>query len=332
MYKGKKEPTDGKVSHTFCCFLWTVSCRMAHENGYIITAMDWRGMSIFDLPMVVKVLLSKPHLFQAVRDNLIQAYANKFALQHFSQNSLLSMEWLSFRLEADSTTNPIPTFQGRPPVFVFYGISLGGILGAGYMALSGPTGLIARGILNGGGTPFALIMTRSLDFTIFDFLLLLNFYNNRHVRIVMSLLQMAWDSVEGSGVLAPPITEPFPPTLIQAGLGDPIVPSMAAESLARAFHAAILSKNPIQPYGISISVNGTSTVVIAELLYEKEYQSFPTNNVYAKRNDVHDCLPQDEQMIAQIAEYINTGRLVDPCIADGCRRASAHCLLPRFPL
>jgi hypothetical protein len=305
---------------------------MAHDNGYIITAMDWRGMSIFDLPMVIQVLLSKPHLFQAVRDNLIQGYASKLALQHFSRNGMLSMKWLSFQSDVDSTTNPIPTHRGRPPVFVFYGISMGGILGAGYMALSGPTGLIARGILNGGGTPFAFIMTRSLDFAIFDFLLLLTFYNNRHVRIVMSLLQMAWDSVEGSGFLAPPFLEPFPPALIQAGLGDPVVPTMAAESLARAFHAAILPKNPIQPYGVPIassSLNGTNAI-LTELLYERENQSLPANNVFAKSNDVHDCLPQDVKMIDQIAEFINSGRIVDPCISDGCRRTSAHCSLPYF--
>ena len=24
---------------------------MANENGYILTAMDWRGMSVYDLPI-----------------------------------------------------------------------------------------------------------------------------------------------------------------------------------------------------------------------------------------------------------------------------------------
>jgi len=49
------------------------------------------------------------------------------------------------------------------PVF-FHGISLGAILGAGYVR-SSP--YISRGILNVGGSPFALILTRSSDFTAF---------------------------------------------------------------------------------------------------------------------------------------------------------------------
>ena len=62
-----------------------------------------------DLPVVIKTLIGTPRLFQAVRDNLIQGYANKFALQHFYQN-MLGMRWLEFE------GIRLPTFQGRPPV------------------------------------------------------------------------------------------------------------------------------------------------------------------------------------------------------------------------
>ena len=46
--------------------------RMAEDHGYIITAMDWRGMSNFDMPIVMKTLISAPKLFAATRDNVIQ--------------------------------------------------------------------------------------------------------------------------------------------------------------------------------------------------------------------------------------------------------------------
>jgi len=90
-------------------------------------AMDWRGMTIFDMPVVVKTLIGNPNLFQAVRDNLIQGFSDKLALQHFSQNGML--EWL----KADGRA--IVTKNDERPTSVFYGISQGGILGGGYMAL-----------------------------------------------------------------------------------------------------------------------------------------------------------------------------------------------------
>jgi hypothetical protein len=59
---------------------------------------------------------------------------------------------------------PTPTLDEKPPVNIFYGNSQGGILGAGYTALSGTTGLIDRGVLGVPGTPSVVIMSRSLEF------------------------------------------------------------------------------------------------------------------------------------------------------------------------
>jgi hypothetical protein len=121
---------------------------MAQKEGFIITAMDWRGMSTFDLLMVVKVLISTPRQFQAVRDNLIQGYACKYALQHFSRHAMLSMEWFRFDDSSDNRdlSRSLQALAHAKPSYVFYGISQGGILGAGYTALSGVTRLIDRAV------------------------------------------------------------------------------------------------------------------------------------------------------------------------------------------
>ena len=293
---------------------------MANDNGYIIMAMDWRGMSLFDMPVVIKTLIGSPNLFQAVRDNLIQGFSDKLALQHFSQNGML--EWLK------TDGRAIVTESDERPASVFYGISQGGILGGGYMALSGATGLIDRGVLGSPGTPFTSILTRSLLFTGYDTLLLFNFYNNRHVRIILSLIQMGWDSVESCGLLAPPVSEPLPRILLQTGLGDSIVPSIACEAMARAMNASTLPQNPRSIFGIPTAAPGNQTslgpkVTLSELLYENEYQSLPSDNTLPPANSVHWCVRWDEKMIGQIEEFVNTGTVIDPCETDGCRRSSS---------
>jgi hypothetical protein len=282
-------------------------------------------MSVFDLLVVAKVLLSRPRLFQAVRDNLIQGYANKFALLHFSQNGMLSMDWFRFEVSPTDNAKLVPTLNNEAPVPVFYGISQGGILGAGYVGLSGATGLLDRAILGVPGTPFALVMTRSLDFVGYDLLLLLNFYDNRHVRELLALVQMAWDSVEGSGVLAPPIREPIPRILLQAGLGDAVVPSIAAEALARGLNASVLPNNPRSIYNVPVvdasgKSNDGPSAVLTELLYEKEYASLPVDDTRMKGNSVHVCVRRDPALIRQISEFINSGQVLDVCATDGCRR------------
>jgi hypothetical protein len=299
--------------------------KMAHDNGYIMMAMDWRGMSLYDVPVVLKTLTGSPDLFQAVRDNLIQGFVNKICLQHFSQNGMLDLEEFRFGVR------PLPTLNRVPPTSIFYGISQGGILGAGYMSAIGKTNLVERGILGVPGTPFALVMSRSLDFVGYDQLLLLNFYNNRHVRIMLTLIQMAWDSTEASGHLARPVNEPFPRLLLQAGLGDSVVPTSAAESLARALGAYTLPKNPREIFGVTPALAATNEtylgpqVTLTELLYEQEYNSLPMDDKFGRKNSVHICVRRDNQAIRQIEEFINTGRVIDICVDDECRRTSAVC-------
>ena len=306
--------------------------RMANSNGYIITAMDWRGMSSFDLLMVIKVLMSTPRTFEAVRDNLIQGYASKLALQHFTRHGLLDSDWAQFKTGSNQN-HPVPIYQGSQPASIFYGISQGGILGAGYSALSGPTKLIDRAILGVPGTPFALILTRSLDFNGYDAILLLNFYNNRHVRILLSLVQMAWDPVEGSGLLAPPLTEPVPTMLLQAGLGDVEVPTIACEALARGLGASTLPNSPRKIFEIPVAdskdlllgASESSPAVLTELLYVHEYAELPLGDRKRHINAVHLCVRQDPQLIRQITKFVNDAEIIDPCEVDGCIRGRVVC-------
>jgi hypothetical protein len=278
---------------------------------------------------VIKTLMSTPSLFQAIRDNLIQGFANKYSMQHFARNEMLSMDWFTFSGEQQEAA-PVPTLNGEEPAFVFYGISQGGILGAGYAALSGVTGLIDRAILGVPGTPFALILSRSLDFAGYDLIMLLNFQNNRHVRMFLSVVQMAWDPLEASGAMAPPVREPFPRLLLQAGLGDVIVPTIAAEALARGLNATILPNSPRDIYGIprGPAANETSDgpyVTLTELMYDKEYVGLPLDNTSPKDNGIHICLREDAALIKQMEEFINTGRVVDPCSERSCHRAKISC-------
>jgi hypothetical protein len=297
-------------------------------------AMDWRGMSSFDLPVMMKSMLADPNLIQATRDNLMQGYICRLALQHFARNGLLAQNWLSF--PSKGTIYNIPTYDSKHPTSVFYGSSQGGILGAAYTALLGPTGLIERGILGTPAISFSLVMYQSNSFRLYDALLMQNFYNNRHIRIVLSVLQLAWDPVGPSNILAPPITEAYPPMLLQSGLGDPVIPTIATEILARAYNASTLPHNPRRKiFGITKASLANETfngphVAWTELLYEKEYQMTPLDNYGTKQNNanlIHECLRQDCALIDQMTEFIHTGRVFDPCLHDSCLRTNISCYL-----
>ena len=186
-----------------------------------MVASDWRGMSVFDLPVVAKALASNPNLMRAVGDNIIQGYANKAAIQHFCRHKLMELLDITLgeyvvRLHNDEINH------------VFYGISQGGILGGGYSALLGASDLLDGSVLVSPGSPFALLMSRSTIFPLYHYLMLLNLHHSRFVRIAISMMQMVYDSVEVTGILATPLEQKYPKTLIQTGLGDTIVTTYGA--------------------------------------------------------------------------------------------------------
>eukprot|EP00980_Cylindrotheca_fusiformis_P008960 scaffold1912_cov135-Cylindrotheca_fusiformis.AAC.7 len=311
-----------------------VASSVAEDQGYLVLAMDWRGMSSFDIPVMMKALLADPALIEATRDNMMQGYICRLAMQHFARNGLLTRSWLSFT--HDGTVHNIPTHRTKHPTSVFYGNSQGGILGAAYTALLGPTGLIERGILGTPAVSLSLVMYRSNSFRLYDALLMQNFYNNRHIRIVLSILQLAWDPVTPSTFLAPPIMDAFPPMLLQSGLGDPVIPTVATEALARAYNASVLPHNPrSRIFGIDNAPLANKTwkgphVAWTELLYEDEYQLRPLDNHEIKPNNgnlIHECLRQDCALIDQMSEFIRTGQILDPCLHGGCLRTNISCYL-----
>ena len=319
--------------------------RMAHDNGYIIVAMDWRGMSKYDLPLIARTMISEPSLFESVRDNLIQGYANKFVLQHFIHNGMLEKEWFQFQTsEASDLTIPRLIANESSDLInneipsVFWGLSQGGVLGAGYVGLCGRTRYISRAGFNVPGAGFAFVLSRSAAFAGYNIALLTNFQNSRHVRIFLSLSQMMWDSVEGAGVLALPIEGPLPPILIQTGLGDNVVPAVTAERLARAVGAHTLASNPKKDiFGIPEESNaGAGGATLQEILYQDDYANLPANNgVKAQHNWVHDVARLDPSFQIQMAEFFNTGNIIDPCGEDGTkcireRASKAKKCIPSF--
>lgn len=311
--------------------------RLAEDNGYIIMAMDWRGMSSFDLPVVMRTLLGQPSLFQATRDNIYQGYANKIVLQHYAKHEMLVADWLRFPTSRCRLCplKSIPlSNETEYPAFVFWGASQGGILGAGYTTLIGTTYLIDRGILGVPGTSFSLVLSRSAEFGTYESLLIRNFHSTRQIRLILSIVQLGWDPVEAAGQLAPPLPpDAFPRILLQSALGDPVIPREATEALARAYNASVLSNSPrTHIFGVPMTnMSSSSHVIWTELLYQEAYGSLPVvSNRFPPQTSVkvHACVRQDCPLIGQIATFINMGKIIDPCWEDGCLRTSISCHAP----
>lgn len=291
--------------------------RLAHEEGYIVFASDWRGMSFLDLAVIQKAFIANPNQLDSVIANIIQGFADKAVAQHFVSSSLLGMSFMQFGGQSIAKTEPLRR--------IFYGISQGGILGSSYSTLLSNLSpdLLDAAIITSAGTPLSLLMSRSLVFPAYQVLLLTSLHNNRCVRIFISLLQMYFDKVSGPLVGLSGFSENKKfKSLIQAGIGDPIVTTIGTEIMARDYKASMYSSNPKLIYGIQSEISNSDSACITELLYSREFNEIPSENIVPQvaGNGVHDMARQDVALVSQVRAFINNGEFMDVCVTIGCVR------------
>mmetsp|Transcript_14345 Transcript_14345/g.26920 ORF Transcript_14345/g.26920 Transcript_14345/m.26920 type:complete len:685 (+) Transcript_14345:877-2931(+) len=291
--------------------------RFAHEDGYIVFASNWRGMSFLDLAVIQKAFISNPNHLDSVIANIIQGFADKAVVQHFVSTALLSMNFVQFGSQSFVKEEPVRR--------IFYGISQGGILGSAYSTLLSNLSpeLLDAAIITSAGSPFSLLMSRSLVFPAYKVLLLTSLHNNRCVRIFISLIQMYFDKISGPLVGLSGFSEHKEfRTLIQAGIGDPIVTTIGTEIMARDYKASMFRSNPKLIYGIQAEDSNSSNSCITELFYNREFNELPTKNIVpqVRGNIVHDIARQDEALLSQIRAFINKGEFMDVCNEIGCVR------------
>lgn len=140
---------------------------------------------------------------------------------------------------------------------------------------------------------------------------------------------MLWDSLELGSVVEAGSFEDHKgsiKTLIQAGLGDADVTTIATHCTARAYKAQSVPANPQQIFGVpATKYSETAKTMLTELKYMKEVQSLPTTNLGGDGNMVHRCLNYDDNLHEQKVNFIEHGTFIDPCEVDGCIRQYAAC-------
>jgi len=143
-------------------------------------------------------------------------------------------------------------------------------------------------------------------------------------------MQMYYDSVEVGGILASKSDgDIFTKTLLQVGLGDSVVTTIATEILARNYNASVFPNNPHTIYDLpTISDDANASIVhslYTEMLYEREVQMLLLEDMSSVNNPVHFCFRQDPDVLRQLAEFINTGKFINVCPPEGCVRPNSEC-------
>lgn len=290
----------------------------------VVVALDWRGFSRHDLPVVLRALTWNPRLLVEVGDAARQGFLNVHSAVQWTRGA-------QFREIVEGSGAAL----AREPEYLFYGYSLGGILGSSLV-----TNVVGfeRAVLGAGGAPFSFLLPMSDNFIVYKALLMLSLYDGRSLRVLLALLQGAFAMVSGissAQTELPSVRDAKTPRiLLYTGLGDSNVPSIGAETLARQLNCTVApSAEALNPDLAGLrsappGATGRDGCTLLQLRYEEELQRVASTRGFAfmPATDVHLCMPVDGAVINETVRYLDGRPAADACAAAerACRRQSAR--------
>ncbi|MCH6562755.1 MAG: hypothetical protein IH800_10120, partial [Myxococcales bacterium] len=181
---------------------------VAPDQAYIAGATHWRGLSTLDFAWVatqiIGVASSQLNNFAALPDRLRQGMLNTLVLSRMMKLGIFNRDTDTFE-----TPDRRGVFPGDSEEMYYYGISLGGIMGTFFSAL---TPDVERFGLDVPSINFACLLQRSTQFIEFELLLdTIGFTDPMQELLgVSSLIQELWVSAEPAGYARHITTDPLP--------------------------------------------------------------------------------------------------------------------------
>ncbi len=279
---------------------------LADEEGFVVIAVDWWGMSREDQAEVVIGVNERPAEALRFTDRVHQAMANQLALAALAQGPLLALPEMQL---ANGPAYDASTVY-------FHGNSMGHILGGTYVALAPQ---VERAALGVGGANFSLMLFRARPFLIFLGLLAAHVEDPLDQQKFGVFAQTSFDRIDPGSFAEYVLAEQLPGNpaerhvLVHSGLDD-----AAVTTLATIFHARVMGIPLLEPS--PIPVPGLAT------------QGFPADDGYvlfdfglgldlmqrasppAEDNLVHDAVRNSAAAKAQVSAFLRPGgSIVQTC-------------------
>ncbi|MEE2750711.1 MAG: hypothetical protein VX519_04730 [Myxococcota bacterium] len=279
-----------------------------NQADWSMIAVDWTGMADRDRGEITMMLVIDPSEFAILPERSMQGFVQMALSLEFAIRELAADEHMAF----DGVNVIDPAKTG------YYGISQGGILGGGYVAMSTR---LERAVLGVPGAPYDLLLQRSADFDPFFDIFKTKFRDHRDIRLMLGLMQMLWDPAESSGWLQAMNQDPGPGTapkqvLLQSAIGDAQVTTLGAQVMARAYQASTVAPQTREIFGVSEQEGGFEGSALVEWYYPDGAEE-PVENVPPdKSKDTHECPRREPAAQAQLIDFLETGIVNQYCLDE----------------
>ena len=292
---------------------WSAMRGFSSERGFAMISTNWVGMAEPDQPAVVDYIANKPSDSFLFTDRLHQAFANQLALSYAVKHSLSKFPELK----------AFDKLLFDPDQLYWYGISQGSIFGVTFMALSP---VIEKAVLNVGGGPYTIMMTRSGTFAdLFNVVKFTIGNDPLTIQKFISLSQHTWDRVDPMTYSRRLLLDPYdnsPPRkiLFQYGIGDHSVNNLSSHLILRESGIGMLTPSAEQPYGVGTvtsPADGSAGVVVdykLDVIPGIDAQLPPES----EQNDVHEQVRRNPKIKDQIDTFLTPDGMIENFCDQEC--------------
>jgi len=282
---------------------------LSNDIGAVIVATDWVGLSGGDTTLIISEILTDLSRIRVVTDRLVQSHANNLALVELTLGDLSQDPTFA-------TAHDEPLID--PGSVMYYGISLGGVQGAGQVALSSR---ITRGVLAVPGAGWAHLIQRSTQFEPFEMVIDSLYPDPLTQSVLLGGVQTFFDWSDPANLARlyrDPVSssDPEKVVVLQEAIGDCQVANITTDLLARTMGASHLENATDPIFGLdTVSAPATGLVVTQIRVPEDLDVYFPPdeNTMPEMDNGVHNSAVLRTNIFDQIRELYVSGEVIHPC-------------------
>ncbi len=282
----------------------------AQREGYILFATDWTGLSANESPLTPG---GSGAAADAIRDfNHLPWITDR--LQQALVNAIVLVRTMRGMIAAD----PALAIGGRPAAdtsnVYYYGISLGGIMGASFMGYDPD---VLQGCVQVGGGNWSLLFQRSTNWRLFKLVIDLAYPDKLDQQLLLALAQMQFDYSDPINVAPHVLAKPLPGTpakqiLRQMAVGDAQVPNLATELIARVEGIPLLAQSDVDVWGLPQTEGPLPS---AMSVWDVQPSPLPpdTNATPTSDNPAHDTIRMIPELRDQIDHFFRNKEVVSTC-------------------
>lgn len=281
---------------------------LAQENGAVIIATDWIGLSGGDQQLIINEVLPDLNRIGLVTDRLQQSLINNLTLTELALGNLSDDPQV--KVGAGDLIDPGKIY--------YYGVSLGGIQGTSFVAVSNR---ITRGVLAVPGSVWLNMIPRSTVWPPIKSVMDVTYPDPLVQQMGIAFIQTWFDHSDPINLTyllfdEPPVDAPSSRTVVfQESIGDSQVPNMCTEMLARARHVKLMSPSVHDVFGVEQATSPTTESVLVQYRLDNWDDPAPPeiNVPPSKDNGVHSDMVFLPHVLEQVSHFMSTGEVVQFC-------------------